>query len=117
MRKLRRLYKRQCKKADKAPVAGVKTGGGLGKFALSKTVTTGAAVAIAVGSALAVSRTIQAYPPDNHLLAVANDADADFLSNDEELLLSYNPSNPDQNFNEIPDGVELAQHCADIIKE
>jgi len=50
--------------------------------------------------------------PDDHQLPVAADHDADLLSSPEESAIGYQPFDPDQNRNGIPDGVELAQKCA-----
>jgi hypothetical protein len=51
----------------------------------------------------------------NHQLPVRQDADADLLSNLEEVAIGYNPFRANQNSNSILDGVELAQRCADVI--
>ena len=56
------------------------------------------------------------YNPDEHLLKIdSNDIDGDFLTDNEELQAGYNLNNPDQNENLIPDGIELAKQCAEII--
>jgi len=52
---------------------------------------------------------------DGHLLHVSPDADGDLLADQEELDLQRNPNNPDENGNEILDGVELAEAAADEI--
>lgn len=49
---------------------------------------------------------------DGHLLHVSPDADGDLLADGEELDLQRNPNNPDENGNEILDGVELATDTA-----
>lgn len=45
----------------------------------------------------------------------ANDLDGDLLADGEELAAGLNPYHADQNENLLPDGVELAQRCAEII--
>jgi len=58
-----------------------------------------------------------AYDPNDHQLPVRNDSDSDLLSNAEETAIGYRPFDSDQNRNETPDGVELAQRCADAVGE
>ena len=55
------------------------------------------------------------FDPEDHQLPVSNDADADLLADKEEAAIGYRPFNPDQNRNEIPDGIELAQRCARVV--
>lgn len=57
------------------------------------------------------------YDPNDHQLPVAQDADKDLLANKEETSIGYRPFNPDQNRNQIPDGVELAKRCAAVVWE
>ncbi|MFH1614162.1 MAG: hypothetical protein ABIG61_03630 [Planctomycetota bacterium] len=57
------------------------------------------------------------FEPNSHRLPVENDADEDLLSNSEELAIGYRPFEPDQNRNEVPDGVELAERCAVVVEE
>ncbi|MCK4294152.1 MAG: hypothetical protein KAY65_13215 [Planctomycetes bacterium] len=57
------------------------------------------------------------YEPNDHQLPVAQDADADLLAGKEELAIGYKPFDPDQNRNEIPDGIELAKRCAAVVAE
>lgn len=57
------------------------------------------------------------YEPDKHQLPVAEDADTDLLANAEELAIGYRVFKPDQNRNEIPDGLELAIRCAAVVKD
>ncbi len=57
------------------------------------------------------------YDPNDHQLPVPQDADSDLLANKEELAIGYCPFNPDQNRNEIPDGIELAKRCADAVEQ
>lgn len=55
------------------------------------------------------------YEPNDHKLPVAEDADADLLSNKEEFAIGYRIFKPDQNRNEINDGTDLAMCCAEVI--
>jgi len=57
------------------------------------------------------------FDPNAHQLPVPEDADADMLSNREEFAIGYRPFRPDQNRNEIPDGVELAKRCVEVIDQ
>ena len=75
---------------------------------------TAAALALAAGPRKCA---IAADPPDPHQLPVAQDADADLLSNAEELAIGYQPFDPDQNANAVPDGAELARRCAAVVAE
>ncbi len=47
-----------------------------------------------------------------HLLDVAPDADADLLTDAEELALGTDPEAPDEDANQVPDGVDLARDVA-----
>ena len=55
------------------------------------------------------------FEPNDHQLPVPEDADADLLSNREELAIGYRVFRADQNRNRIPDGVELAKRSAEAI--
>jgi hypothetical protein len=55
--------------------------------------------------------------PNDHQLPVVCDADKDLLANKEETAIGHRPFDPDQNRNEIPDGVELAKRCAAAVAE
>ncbi len=57
------------------------------------------------------------YDPNDHQLPVPSDADEDLLSNKEETAIGYQPFNPDQNRNQILDGVELARRCATVVAQ
>ena len=50
-------------------------------------------------------------------MSVSQDADMDLLANMEELAIGYCVFKPDQNRNQIPDGMELAQRCAAVIEQ
>jgi len=55
--------------------------------------------------------------PDEHqLLAAGDDLDGDLLTDNEELAAGYNLYNADQDNNLVPDGIELANQCAEIIE-
>ncbi|MCK5861458.1 MAG: hypothetical protein KAH38_03170, partial [Candidatus Hydrogenedentes bacterium] len=53
---------------------------------------------------------------DPHWLPVENDPDGDFLTTEEEELLGMRPDIPDQNRNQIPDGVDLARRLSSKIE-
>jgi hypothetical protein len=56
------------------------------------------------------------YDPNDHQLSVdTNDLDGDLLTDSEELAAGYNLYNTDQNENLVPDGIELAKQCVEII--
>jgi len=72
---------------------------------------------ITLGTGVTLRKALAAPIPDAHQLPVTQDADADLLSNAEELAIGYRVFNPDQNRNEIPDGAELAERCAAVVEE
>lgn len=83
-----------------------------------RAIAAGTAVAITLGAGVSVSKALAAHIPDPHEMPVGCDADADLLTNREEFAMGYQVFEPDQNRNEIPDGVELAkQRCAADIDE
>ena len=56
------------------------------------------------------------YEPNEHQLSVGErDLDGDFLTDNEELAAGYNLYDADQNETIVPDGVELAQQCAEVL--
>ncbi len=68
------------------------------------------------------------YEPDDHQLSLkhavesvapiapdANDLDGDLLADSEELAAGLNLYDADQDGNLLPDGIQLAQHCAEVI--
>jgi len=77
----------------------------------------GAAVAAAIGSGLHAAQPTPGSSPAAHLLPVQQDRDSDFLSDREESAIGYSAFRPDQNGNETPDGIELAQRCAKVIEQ
>ena len=102
MRRLRRAQQRHAKEQKKFR---------------RRVLTTGAAAAIAFGAGISLNKALAQYKPDNHQLPVSQDADSDLLSNKEEFAIGYQSCTADQNRSQIPDGVELAQRCADVINE
>ncbi len=55
------------------------------------------------------------FTANDHQLSVTNDADKDLLSSCEEHAIGYQPFEPDQNQNDIPDGAELAKRCSSSV--
>ncbi len=80
-----------------------------------RAVTAGTAAAITLGLGAAANRSLAAGTPDAHQLPVEQDADVDMLAGREEYAIGYRPFRADQNRNGIPDGVELAGRCAEVI--
>jgi len=78
-----------------------------------RAIVVGTAAAITLGAAMSINKALA----DDHQLPVSQDADADLLANKEELAIGYRVFEPDQNRNEIPDGVELAKRCAADIND
>lgn len=76
-----------------------------------RAVAAGTAVVITLGAGASLNYALAQYTPDKHELAVSKDADWDLLADKEEVTIGYQPFNPDQNDNNIPDGVELAKRC------
>lgn len=99
MRWFKRLQKRRKLKSSKK---------------LKKALATGVA-AIAVTASGNLSKAQASYIPDDHELPVAQDCDIDLIADAEEQAIGYRFCFADQNQNLIPDGVELARHCADVI--
>ena len=81
-----------------------------------KALTAGAAAAITLGAGVSLSITL-AHTPDPHELPVSQDADGDLLTDVEETAIKSDVSDPDQNGNLVPDGVELAKRCVADINE
>jgi len=100
MRRLRRAHQRQAKLQAKRH-----------KRLKRRAVAAGTAAVITLGTAMSINKALA----DDHQLPVSQDADADLLANKEELAIGYRAFEPDQNRNEIPDGVELARRCAAVI--
>jgi len=105
MRKLKRAYQRNAKKQHKLR---------------RRAATAGAIAAITIGTSAGLSKAIVNSPlpwQNEHQSAVVPDADADLLTEAEEFAIGYKPFDPDQNKNEIPDGVELARRVAAVVDE
>ncbi len=102
MRKLRRTYQRNVKKRNKFK---------------QKAIAAGTAAALTLGT-VGLHKAL-AYTPDLHELPVIGDTDGDLLADPEELdwYVRLDPQIKDQNLNGIPDGVELAKHCAEITNQ
>jgi len=106
MRKLRRAHQRQVRQQAKR----------LKKFK-NGAVAAGTAAVITLGVGVSLNKALGAYTPDRHQFPVAQDADADLLADAEELAMGYRPLDPDQNRNQIPDGVDLAKCCSEVINQ
>ncbi|MBA7487064.1 hypothetical protein ES707_22626 [subsurface metagenome] len=127
MRRLRRAYQRNARQEAKrrkkfkqrAPLETQMKHSLMGRRKKSLTgraIAAGTAAAITLGAGVSLNIAL-AHTPDEHELPVSQDADADLLANKEELAVGYRVFEPDQNRNEIPDGVELAKRCAADINE
>ncbi len=56
------------------------------------------------------------YDPNEHQLPVAgDDLDGDLLTDNEELKAGYNLYDADQDDDLVPDGIELAKQCGEIV--
>ena len=104
MRRLRRTYQRQAQKRNNFR---------------RRAIAAGTAAAITLGAGAGLNKALAKDKPTTitHQLPVSGDTDADLLSNREETAIGYRPFIADQNRNEVPDGIELAQHCAAVINE
>jgi hypothetical protein len=57
------------------------------------------------------------YDPNEHMLAVdGNDLDGDMLTDVEELACGYDLRDSDQDGDLLPDGIELAHQCCEVIE-
>ncbi|MBC8217005.1 MAG: hypothetical protein H8E73_00940 [Planctomycetes bacterium] len=81
----------------------------------NRAVAAGTAAAISLGSGVTLQKALAAFAPDIHQLPVRNDADLDLLADREEFAIGYQVFRPDQNRNEVPDGVELSMRCAAVV--
>ncbi|MGD8787781.1 MAG: hypothetical protein PVJ60_10180, partial [Phycisphaerales bacterium] len=102
MKRLRRAYQRRIRKRKKFK---------------RRIIVAGTAAAITLGTGISLNRAFAVGMPDRHQLPVIQDADADLLADLEELAIGYRPFRADQNRNEVPDGIELARHCAAAIEQ
>jgi len=55
--------------------------------------------------------------PNGQLAPDANDLDEDLLADSEELAAGFNLHDPDQDEDLVPDGIELAKQCAEVIEQ
>jgi len=106
MKRLRRAHQRQLKKQAKRH-----------KKLKQRALAAGTAAIVTLGVAAAGNRALAQYTPDPHELPVSQDADGDLLADAEETAINYDVSDPDQNGNLIPDGVELAKLCGTDIND
>jgi len=102
MRRLRRAHQRGVRKRRKFK---------------QRAIAAGTAAAITLGTGLSLNKALAGHTPDKHELPIGQDADADLLANKEEIAIGYRVFKPDQNRNEIPDGVELAKRCVAVIEQ
>jgi hypothetical protein len=102
MKRLRRAYQRQTTKRNKFR---------------KRAIAAGAAAAITLGAGAGLNKALAKDKPITHQLQVNPDADADLLADAEETAIGYRPFITDQNRNEVPDGIELAQYCVAVINE
>ena len=102
MKRLRRAYQRQTAKRNKLR---------------KRAIAAGTAAAITLGAGAGLNKAFAKDKPVTHQQPVSRDADADLLADNEETAIGYRPFIADQNRNEVPDGVGLAQHCATVINE
>ena len=102
MRRLKRAYKRQARKRNKFR---------------RRAIAAGTAAAITLSAGAGLNKALAKDSSFIHQQPVSRDADADLLADAEETAIGYRPFIADQNSNENPDGIELAQHCAAVIDE
>jgi hypothetical protein len=104
MRRLKRAYQRQTQKRNKFR---------------RRAIAAGTAAAITLGAGTGLNKALAKDKPVTvtHQLPVSRDADADLLADTEETAIGYRPFIADQNRNEIPDGIELAQKCVTDIND
>jgi hypothetical protein len=107
MKRLRRAYRKQAQKRNKLPCIRSVTA------FRQRAIAAGTAAAITLGAGAGLNKALAKDKPGvvTHQSPVNGDADADLLSDVEETAIGYRPFIADQNRNEIPDGVELAQKC------
>jgi hypothetical protein len=84
-----------------------------------RAIAAGTAAAITLGVGVGLNKALAKDKPGTitHQSPVSLDADADLLADAEETAIGYRPFIADQNRNEVPDGVDLAKHCAGLINE
>jgi len=82
-----------------------------------RAIAAGSAAVITFGIVISRNYTLAGYAPDKHQLSVSQDADRDLLANMEEIAIGYRVFEPDENRNQIPDGMELAKRGAAVIEQ
>ena len=102
MRRLRRAHQKKTIKRDKLR---------------RRAIAAGTAAAITFGAGVTFNKALAKDIADGHQQPVSRDADADLIADTEEVAIGYQPFAPDQNKNAVPDGVELAKHCAAVIND
>jgi len=102
MKRLRRAYQRHPGKRNRF------------KY---RAIAAGSAAVITFGTVISRNYTLAGYTPDKHQLSVSQDTDRDLLTNMEEIAIGYRVFEPDQNRNQIPDGMELAKRGAAVIEQ
>jgi len=105
MKRLRRLHRKRLRKKTST----------FNKLH-GRAIATGAAAAITF-AALQANKAFSANMPDDHQQTVSGDTDSDLISDAEEMAIGYKIYDPNQNRNELPDGVELARRCAAVINQ
>jgi len=104
MKRLRRAYQMQIAKRNKFRRRAIAAG-------------TAAAITLCAGAGLNKALAKDKPAAITHQSPVSRDADTDLIADAEENSIGYRPFIADQNRNEIPDGIELAQYCAAVINE
>ena len=110
MRRLRRAHQRGVRKRRKFK---------------QRAIAAGTAAAITLVTGVSLNKALAGFPRsgvpghtlDKHELPVSQDVDTDLLADKEEIAIGYRVFRPDQNRNEIRDGVELAKRCAAVIEQ
>jgi len=110
MRRLRRAHQRHIRKRRKFRQRAIAAG-------TAAVITLGTAASLNKALAESAAGGVTGHTPDKHELPISQDVDADLLANKEEIAIGYRVFRPDQNRNEIPDGVELAKCCAAVIEQ
>ena len=82
-----------------------------------RAVAAGTAAVITLATGTTLQKAFAGMNSDPHQLPVSQDADTDLLAGAEELAIGYQPFRPDQNQNQIPDGIELAKRCAAAVRK
>lgn len=81
------------------------------------TLKTGSAAIIALTTQALKNNSYAGPPCNHHWVQVVPDIDQDYIEDSEETSLGMQETDPDENSNWIPDGVELAKICCEKIDE